>query len=49
MIQKMVETKKPPIPFVALAEICVEEGNIPLGVGAMRRIPDVDDRIGMLI
>lgn len=44
-----LKMKKPPIPFAFMAEVCYDEGNIPLAVEAIRRISDYDDKIPMLI
>mmetsp|Transcript_27223 Transcript_27223/g.26269 ORF Transcript_27223/g.26269 Transcript_27223/m.26269 type:complete len:110 (-) Transcript_27223:27-356(-) len=48
-VAEFVKMKKPPVPFTFMAEVCFDSGNVPLAVESIKRIPDYDEKIPMLM
>lgn len=44
-----IQMKKPPVTYSFLAELCIEYGKVPMGVEAIKKITDYDEKIPMLI
>ena len=48
-VKAKIDMKKPPLPFASIGELCFSANNKEKAVDAIKKIPDLEQRIYMLI